>query len=300
MRYQNIFCLFALVFLVFIFEIPSARGQFVVKRNKLNRVTAVRIVDTVNTRNGRVVIDTTIAYRSPRNAQLYPTFLSKSIMTPSAWGGNGDGILFAGLGGTFPAAFSSKSDLIAVAGLNGGDPVKFVNISVMANVNDVSRFSAWSGTVILCKHLSPADAVSIGAIHIFPSRLSDSKPSYYAVYSHAVQWALSRDRSHSVLQYSVGVGSGRFYERYPMDEKLGRGKGTAVFANVSYEVTPWLNTSLEWSGINLHAGASFRLASWLPLIDLGLADITRLSGDRLRFLASLYYAARLWKNKPNQ
>jgi hypothetical protein len=52
------------------------------------------------------------------------------------------------------------------------------------------------------------------------------------------------------------------------------------------EVGPDVNLVAEWSGINLHAGASFAMtiAGRMIGLTLGLADLTGYSGDGVRLV----------------
>lgn len=86
---------------------------------------------------------------------------------------------------------------------------------------------------------------------------------------------------------SVGLGSGRFANRSPHDIAEGKGEqGTRVFGNAAIEVQPDLNLILEWSGINLHAGASYVVQVYGQSVGLtlGLVDLTGYSGDGARLV----------------
>lgn len=263
--------------------------------DKQNNLVSVRIKDSISTSGLPVVIDTTFLFLHKKPV-LPPNLLGKSMMTPTAWGGEGGGTVFAGLGGTFPQIYTTKPDMIGVAGLAFGAPRDKLGVILMMNVNDVSKFRTFSGNIILHRRLSNAEAVAIGGIHLFPSVRSDAGPSYFIVYSHAVQSLVSASNGVSRLHYSIGAGTGRFYTKSPADQILrGRNyRGTLLFANASFEAKPWLNLTAEWSGVNLHSGISVRPHPSLPFINLGLADLTRASGERVRFVASLHYALPLW------
>lgn len=269
--------------------------QMVPVLNKRRNLTAIQINDTIRTATKPIIVHEKIDIAQDLN-DYPPNYLGKSMMTPTAWGPDGGGVLFAGLGGTFPAIYTAKPDLLGVIGLAVGDPKKAIGVVGMLNVNNVSEFSTFSGNLILHKRLSESDAVSAGGIHLFASQRSDATESFYVVYSHAVQATLAADADYCKLNYSIGAGTGRFYTKSPADQVL-RGKsihGTAVFANVSYGLARWMNVNAEWSGINLHTSVSLRPAPSLPFVNLGLADLTRNSGDRIRFIVSIHYGIPLW------
>ncbi|MET0391915.1 MAG: hypothetical protein ABW019_02190 [Chitinophagaceae bacterium] len=282
------------IILVWLGAIQPARaqvspGNFLPLQTANPRINSYRIIDTILLQDTIIIIDTTIKWRSS-SPDMPPNTLGKAMMTPVAWGTSRGGVVFVGIGASFPQVFTSKSDMIAVAGLSIGNPNKIVGGSVMLNVNDVSQFNTFSCNIILNKHLSNAGAISAGGIHLFRSGLSDAGASWYIVYSHAIQSVFSRLPGASALHYSIGVGSGRFRDKSPADKALGRSQGTAVFANLSYELLKWMNVNAEWSGTNLHAGVSIRPARRLPAISMGIADITNSSGDRRRFVVSMGYS----------
>ncbi len=262
-----------------------------------NGKTIVVLRDTIQNDAGPIYIDTVINVQLPPQQPLQQNYLGKSLMTPTAWPAQSKGgVLFAGLGGTFPQLYTSLNDLIGVVGLSAGNPDRFVSATVMLNINDVYKFRHFSSNIILYKNLPNGSALSAGGIHLLSSKQTDSDPSYYIVFSHAVQTLLSKRTGTSALSYSIGIGSGRFYDNSPWDIRKGKAAhGSAVFANVSLEITKWLNTNVEWSGTNLHAGVSVRPLGFLPSINMGLADITRFSGQEIRFVASINYSIYLWK-----
>jgi hypothetical protein len=269
--------------------------QIIPVLNKRKNITAVRILDTINTDTRRIIVNQTVTI--PEVDNVYPpNYMGKSMMTPTAWGSEGGGYLFAGLGGTFPAAYTARPDMIGVIGLAAGDPRKAIGGIATLNVNDVSRFRNYSSNLMLHKRLTETDAVAVGGIHLFPTKRTDAHSSYYLVYSHAVQNFIFNDADFTRLNYSIGVGNGRFYEMSRADSiRLGKSRhGTLVFGNVSFGLTRWANANVEWSGINLHTSLSLRPLPMLPVINIGLADLTRYSGDRIRFVASIYYAYPLW------
>jgi hypothetical protein len=259
------------------------------------QINSYRILDTIRLKDTTIFIDKVVQWTSKTSNYFQPNFLGKTLMTPVAWGVDRGGMLFAGLGGSFPQIFSSLPDLIFNAGISIGNASKIGGM-LMVNVNDVSQFNTLSGNIILNKHLSHGDAISAGGIHLFRSKLSDAGPSYYIVYSRSVQTIAFKISDASAFHYSVGIGTGRFYTKSPADDLLGHGKsGTAIFANASYQLFKWMNVNAEWSGINLHAGVSVKPFYRLPYITMGIGDITRFSGDRLRFLVRVGYSYYLRK-----
>ncbi|MDP8306551.1 MAG: hypothetical protein RAO75_08630 [Candidatus Chlorobium antarcticum] len=76
-----------------------------------------------------------------------------------------------------------------------------------------------------------------------------------------------------------------------MDTDSGKGKyGTYVFTNVAYEVANSFNIIADWNGLNLNAGVSktFRFKGLPPIaVTLGLADLTKYSGDGVRIIGAI-------------
>jgi hypothetical protein len=270
--------------------------QIIPVLNTRKSITSVRILDTINTGEGKpIIVNSRVGV--PEIINTYPpNYLGKSMMTPTAWGSEEGGYVFAGLAGSFPQIYTARPDLMSVLGLAAGNPRKAVGVIVMMNMNDVTSLNNYSTNIILHRRLSDADAVAVGGVHMLAAQETDAPPSFFFVYSHAVQNVIASDEDISRLQYSIGAGTGRFY-RKSLADQVRRGKslyGTAVFANVSYGLTKWLNVNAEWSGINLHTSISVRPAPGLPGINLGLADLTRNSGDRIRVIAAIHYAYALW------
>ena len=289
----------SLLFILFVFLLYDAIGQIItpltVRRNGKNAVHTYRIRDTLPA-NQNIYIDTIIKVKSRDDNELFPDSLGKGLMTPTAWGSEKGGLFFLGIGGSFPQIFTNLPDLIAVAGITLGDARKYIGGILSLNINDVSEVKVPSCNIILNRQISSADAISFGGIHLFRSKLSDSGPSYFFVYSHAVQGIFSKQSGASALHYSIGAGTGRFYQKSPADKLAGHGQyGTAVFTNISYELFHWMNVNLEWSGLNLHAGVSVKPYPHLPYINMAVGDITRYSGDRVRFLISVAYSFILWQ-----
>ena len=212
---------------------------------------------------------------------LYPDAAGKSALTPTGWGSNGTH-LFAGLGGTYPQLYGRTVDLEASVGLCTGDAVKFVNVVGIFNVNDVSRFNNFSYGFTASHFIGKTGSVALGGENLFPNqKLSDAGPSYYIVYSHVVQTTPSATPGVSRLSYSIGAGSGHYATKSPKDIEEGKGKyGTIAFGNVSYEVVRNVNVNLEWTGINLGASVGLSPFKNLPGIMVGIADLTRYSGDK--------------------
>lgn len=264
--------------------------------NSRKSITAVRIRDTINTGEGKpIVVNSRVSV--PEIINTYPpNYLGKSMMTPTAWGSEEGGYVFAGIAGSFPQIYTARPDLMSVFGLAAGNPRKAVGVIAMLNMNDVTSLNNYSANLILHRRISDADAVAVGGIHMLAAHETDAPPSFFVVYSHAVQTVIANDEDISRLQYSIGAGTGRFYKKSLADQVISKKSihGTAVFANVSYGLTKWLNLNAEWSGINLHTSVSIRIAPGFPGVNLGLADLTRNSGDRIRVIAAIHYAYGLW------
>ncbi len=213
------------------------------------------------------------------------------MMTPTAWGGFGT-FIFGSIGGTFPQVYATNPDLIVSAGIGTGNSIKAVSIVGSLNVNDVSSVDNFSFNFIVSRTISIGSSISAGAIHLFANPLkTDMSPSYYLAYSHAAQNLPSVIYGCSKLNYTVGVGSGRFYNKSYYDFQSGRGNhGTALFGNVSYEILSYVNLGIEWTGVNLCSSVSWRPAYNLPALCIGVTDLTRFSGDKPRLLAGISYA----------
>lgn len=227
----------------------------------------------------------------PAPLSLFPNIGGKAMMTPTAWGGF-ETFVFGSIGGTFPQTYAINPDLIASVGFGTGNSYKTLGIIAIVDINDVSEIDNFTLSLIASRTLSIGNSVSIGAIHLFANRVkSDMGASYYVAYSHAVQSMPSKFVGCAKLNYTIGIGTGRFYDKSYYDKIAGRGEhGTALFANISYEVLPLLNLGLEWSGLNLCSSLSWRPAINLPSVSIGVADLTRLSGDRARLLTGISYA----------
>jgi hypothetical protein len=227
--------------------------------------------------------------------EIYPNPSSKGMMTPTGWGGAGS-FIFGFLGGTFPQAYTSKSDLVAAAGIGVGNSYKAISVVGIFNILNVSEASTYSGGLIVSRHIGRGTSMSIGGLNLVASKRSDAKASFYLALSHTSQRIQSKTPGYSAFSYTIGAGNGRFYDKSLKDSITGKGThGTAVFANVSYELAKGLNVIGEWSGVNLDFALSFRPSFKLPAINIGLADLTRNSGDRVRLIVSIGQAFSLSK-----
>jgi hypothetical protein len=227
--------------------------------------------------------------------EIYPNSSSKGMMTPTGWGGS-RAFIFGFLGGTFPQVYTSKSDLVAAAGLGVGNSYKAISVVGIFNILNVSEASTYSGSLIVSRHIGRGTSMSIGGMNLLASKRSDADASFYIALSHASQRIKSKTPGYSAFSYTIGAGNGRFYDKSLKDSLAGRGThGTAVFANISYELVKGLNLIAEWSGLNLGFALSFRPSFKLPAINIGVADLTRTSGDRPRLILSIGQAFSLSK-----
>ena len=202
--------------------------------------------------------------------------------------------MFGGLTGSLPQPYRDYSDLAAGGGVAFGDSYKLLSIAGIFNVDNVSHFKDFSASLIASRHIGRGSSISAGGLHLFVEKSkTEPGPSYYIVFSHAVQKSPSRNFLVSWLNYSIGVGSGRFYEKSPKDVAMGKGEhGTALFGNLSYEAFKNFNFNVEWTGLNLAFGTAWRPSYKFPAIGIGVADITSLSGTP-RFIFSLGHAISL-------
>ncbi len=225
------------------------------------------------------------------DSDLFPNCSVKSIMTPTAWGSNST-FVFGSVGGTFPQPYRTTSDLAANVGFGAGDPFRFVSVVGILNVNDVSKVKNFSGSFLASRYLGKGSSISVGALNLFfDPKLSDAGSSYYFVVSHAVQTLPSKSGQASRLTYSIGAGSGRFYDKSDRDKLNGKGvHGTAIFSNVSYEILKNLNLNAEWTGLNLGFGTAWRPTNKLPALAIGVTDVTGSSSDRLRLVCGFGHA----------
>lgn len=228
--------------------------------------------------------------------EAYPNMSIKALMTPTAWGSTGK-YAFASVGGTFPQPYNNFSDLTGGVGMAVGDWGKFVSIAGIFNFTKVTSLQSYSASFIVNRKISKGNGLSAGALYLFTQKNRlDPGPSYFIVYSHAVQSMQSEAFQTSKLCYSIGVGSGRFYHKSPKDIAIGKGKyGTAIFGNVSYEMFTNININAEWTGLNVALSTAWRPNYKWPAFSAGVADITKSSGSA-RFIFSVGYAIMLTKN----
>jgi len=228
------------------------------------------------------------------SGMLYPNPSSKSITTPTAWGG-ARSYVFGFIGGDFPQPYRDKPDLVAAAGIGLGNAYKTIGITGICNLNDVHRFRNFTASFIASKCFGKGNSLSVGGLNLFMNtKQSDGTSSYYFVYSHAVQTLQSFTPGYSRLCYSIGVGTGRFLQQSPKDIAVGKShNGTAVFGNMSYEVFKNFNVNGEWNGLNLGFGAAWRPGFKFPALAIGVTDLTRFSNRKPSFVIGIGQAFTL-------
>ncbi|MFB0498340.1 hypothetical protein ABID99_004577 [Mucilaginibacter sp. OAE612] len=228
--------------------------------------------------------------------ELYPSDAPGGILIPSGFGGYGT-YLFGGLGATYPEVYrDNKADLIASVGACVGNPVKAINFAASLNITDVHRFRDFSGNFIVSRKLFTGTSISAGALQMFADvRQSDASGStFYVAVSHAVQTIKSLTPGCSRLSYTIGIGSGRFYEKSPKDIAAGRGKhGTAVFGSISYELIQHVNVNAEWTGMNFGISAGIRPFPVPLSLAVGVANLTRYTNDKANMVFSIGYPLSL-------
>jgi hypothetical protein len=217
-----------------------------------------------------------------------PNAAAKSILTPAAWGA-AYGVAFLGAGVTDRSPYLGSTDGVLPLGVGVGDPVLAVGFQVTTTMSDVSEADNVSLSFKLHRYLGAGTVIAVGGGSLLSRNglADDLGDSFFAVLSHTVQGVSSSRQGVGRLHTSVGLGSGRFANRSPRDIVEGKGeRGTRVFGNAAVEVRPDLNLILEWSGINMHAGASYvaRLAGQSVGLTLGLVDLTGYSGDGTRLV----------------
>jgi len=229
---------------------------------------------------------------------LYPNSVLQSLTIPSGWGGYGT-YIFGGIGGDYRQPYRQTADLISFAGFCIGDPQKFVNLAFSINNTDVSNIGNFSGNLTISRHVFTGSSISIGALQMFADRRVSDSPGYtvYFAFSHAIQSLLSLDQRSSKLSYTVGIGTGRFYKKSPMDVLNGKGKyGTGIFAGLSYETLKWMNVNLEWSGMNLGCSLGIKPLNAPLAIGLGITNLTRYSADKPNLSFAVSYPLSLKRN----
>ncbi len=252
----------------------------------------------------RSKMDSLVAEKGPSNFDgqvLLPNNSVQSLMTPSGWGGGNSTYLFGVIGGVFPAMYVDPKvgDLVAAVGISGGNPKKYVNASLSINISRVDDFKDFSFNLILSRQIFKGSSISVGGLGMFAdARVSDAPDAtYYAAFSHAVQWSRSRSTGYSGLGYTIGYGVGRFLYKSPYDVLNGKGKfGTGFFANVSYEIARQINLNAEWSGMNLGFSSGVRpLRGSALTFGFGIYNLTKYSGDRVQYMGSLSLPISLGK-----
>lgn len=228
--------------------------------------------------------------------ELYPSDAPGGILIPSGFGGYGT-YLFGGIGATYPEAYrNNKADLITSVGACVGNPAKAINFAASLNMTDVHKFRDFSGNFIVSRRLFAGTSISAGALQMFANaRQSDASGStFYLAVSHAIQTIKSLTPGCSRLSYTIGIGSGRFYEKSPKDIAAGRGKhGTAVFGSISYELIQHVNINAEWTGMNLGISAGIRPFPAPLSLAVGFANLTRYTNDKANMVFSVGYPLSL-------
>ena len=230
---------------------------------------------------------------------LLPNDAPQTLTTPSGFGGYGT-YLFGVIGGVYPQVYHTTPDLIASGGISYGDPFRAVNAAASINMTDVHRFRDFSANFILSRIIAEGSSISAGGLQLFANRRQSDAPgeTYYVAFSHAIQSLPSETEGASSLTYTIGIGNGRFYLKSPDDIAAGRGShGTGVFANVSYEVFEHVNLIAEWSGVNLAVSTGFRPFDNALSFELGVANLTRYSGDKPDLIFTVGYPLSLSREK---
>ncbi|QEC75857.1 hypothetical protein [Mucilaginibacter ginsenosidivorax] len=222
--------------------------------------------------------------------ELYPSDAPSALLTPTGFGGYGM-YIFGGLGGAYPEVYkNNKADLIASVGACVGDPIEAVNFAASLNMTDVHKFRDFSGNFILSRKLFTGTSIAAGALQMFANNNQSDAPgsTFFMAISHAVQTLPSLTPGSSRLSYTIGLGSGRFYEKSPKDIAAGKGKhGTAVFGSVSFEVIRHLTLNTEWTGMNLGLSVGIRPFKSPISLGIGVANLTKYSSDRANMVFSI-------------
>jgi len=125
---------------------------------------------------------------------------------------------------------------------------------------------------------------------MFASKVQSDAPgsTFFMAISHAVQTIPSLTPGCSRLSYTIGLGSGRFYEKSPRDIANGKGEhGTAIFGSVSFEVIRHVSLNAEWTGMNLGFSAGLRPFKSPISLGIGVANLTRYSSDKPNMVFSI-------------
>ncbi len=238
----------------------------------------------------------------PKAQLLSPNDAPSGMMSPTGFGGSGT-YLFGGIGGTYPELYRKKQgDFVAFGGISAGNPVKAVNVAVGVNMTDVNKFTNFSANLTVSRQLSAASSISVGTIGLFASSVISDSPgsTFYLAFSHAVQWAPSKTPGASALSYTIGVGTGRFLYKSPLDVQKGKGVyATAVFAGVSYEVFRHMNVAAEWYSTNLGVSVGVRPFTNPLSIGFGVDNLTSYSGDRASMILTIGYPLNIRRAASN-
>ncbi|GEO09894.1 hypothetical protein [Segetibacter aerophilus] len=232
---------------------------------------------SINTANNQSLI-------SEMRKNVAPLVMGSNFMTPSGWGSTGT-FAFGAISGTPYQTYAStqrqNSDFLAQVGFGAGNAQKSVSVVGIVNVNDVSKVDNFSYSFIASRQLGKFSSISAGALHLFadPNK-TDAGESFYVAFSQAIK--------KTKFSYSVGIGTGRFYDNNEIDKEEGKADhGTAVFANLSYNILKNVAVSTEWTGRNIAFSSTLMIKPNLPVLAIGVSDVTRLSGDHPTFFASI-------------
>ncbi|TLU83559.1 MAG: hypothetical protein FDX30_10185 [Chlorobium sp.] len=203
--------------------------------------------------------------------------------------------MYAGASLTTPSPYlDNETDGAYAVGLGIGNPHENLGLQATVLVLNIDQFNRFAMNVHAFRCFGDASAIGVGVENIrLDNATNDSDKSYYVVYSHCVDGdsLVNPATGRSKLHFSIGAGSGRFGDKSEFDIASGKGEhGTYVFGNVAYELFNEFNIISDWNGLNLNAGISktFLLGNNVPfVVTLGAADLTRNSGDGVRFIASI-------------
>jgi hypothetical protein len=225
---------------------------------------------------------------------LRPNAVGKALMTPIASKPQRT-LFYAYIGGTAPQVYTHRSDGLAGIVAGTGNAVKAVHVLAGLDMNDLSGLGNFSFSFRVSRALDKNTSLTGGGLHLFANRArSDFGASYFLVISHAVQSVPAISPGYARLFYSLGAGTGRFLKKSRLDEKAGRGSyGTALFGNLSFEVIRHVNLIAEWDGLNLDFDIAWRPSRQWPSLLIGLADLTRYSGDKVRLIGAIGYSIPL-------
>lgn len=247
---------------------------------------------------------------------LIPNSSGRSLSTPTAWGLYSRTVSL-GVGATFPQAYSGDTEPSlqdnqeagrgnfqgdgerdgsgtndgAISLTHGfGRPELYGGAQVSVTMNDVDDTDLFTFGFKVHRYFGFGISMALGGENLLPTDNSDSEESFYFVISRASQrWASGREPGDSRLQMSLGVGSGRFANKSPLDVVNGKGEnGSIVFGSVALDVGYGVNAIVEWTGVNLGVGVSRTFGKTVPIsLSLGFTDlINSQSGDDPRFIAS--------------